>query len=181
MPYCIQGELSMRIDIGTCQIRPYGEDDAASMAAAANNRNIWRNMQDGFPHPFTLVDAQARIALTMNQVPQQTFAIAAEEQVIGGIGLELRHDVFRRSAEIGYWLGESHWGQGIATAAVRAMTKFAFEQFDLVRIDASVFEWNPASCRVLEKAGYVQEARLRKAVYKDGEIIDRLIYARLRE
>ena len=171
----------MRIDIGTCQIRPYRQDDARSMAAAANNRNIWRNMQDGFPHPFTLADAQARIALTANQVPQQTFAIASGEQVIGGIGLELRQDVFRRSAEIGYWLGESHWGQGIATAAVRAVTKFAFEQFDLVRIDASVFEWNPASCRVLEKAGYVQEARLRKAVYKDGETIDRLIYARLRD
>ncbi|MYE06597.1 MAG: GNAT family N-acetyltransferase, partial [Chloroflexi bacterium] len=111
----------------------------------------------------------------------QNFAIASTAQVIGGIGLRLRSDVFRRSAEIGYWLAEPFWGRGIATAALRALTKHAFEQFNLVRIDASVYEWNPASARVLEKAGYTFEARLARSIYKDGQIVDRLIYAKLRD
>lgn len=171
----------MRIEIGDWRIRSYRPDDAKSLAAAADNRKIWRNLNDSFPHPYTLGDARAWIAFTQQESPERNFAIASETEVIGGIGLKLRDDVFRRSAEIGYWLGESHWGRGIATAALLALTDYAFERFDLVRIDAGVFEWNPASCRVLEKAGYLQEARLRKSVSKDGEIIDRLIYARLRE
>lgn len=171
----------MRIDIGEWQIRSYRLEDAESLAAAADNRKIWRNMNEGFPNPYTLVDANGWIALTGQESPERNFAIASGTQVIGGIGLKLRDDVFRRSAEIGYWLGEPYWGRGIATAALSALTDYAFERFDLVRIDAGVFEWNPASCRVLEKAGYQREARLRKSVSKDGEIIDRLIYARLRE
>lgn len=171
----------MHIEIGEHQIRSFRPEDAASLAEAANNRRIWRNLNDYFPHPYTIEDARSWIARTQQESPEQNFAIASGSEVIGGIGLKLRDDVFRRSAEIGYWIGEPYWGRGIATAALRALTDDAFERLDLVRIDAGVFEWNPASCRVLEKAGYVQEARLRKSVSKDGQIIDRLIYARLRE
>lgn len=171
----------MRIDIGEWMIRSYQTEDAESLARSANNRSVWRNLNDYFPHPYTLEDAHGWIALTKQESPEQNFAIGDESQVIGGIGLKLRNDVFRRSAEIGYWLAEPHWGQGIATAALLALTDYAFERFDLVRIDAGVFEWNPASCRVLEKAGYEREARLRRSVFKDGLIIDRLIYARLRD
>ena len=84
------------------------------------------------------------------------------EEAIGGIGLRLGEDIFRRTAEIGYWLGEPFWGKGIATMAVAKMTDFAFSHFDLDRIQAEVFEWNPASSRVLEKAGYSLEGRLRR-------------------
>lgn len=87
----------------------------------------------------------------------------------------------RRSAEIGYWLGEPFWGRGIATAAVIAVTGYAFTRHDLVRLHAGVFEWNPASARVLEKAGYSLEGRLRKSVTKNGETIDQLLYATIRE
>ncbi|MDE2967877.1 MAG: GNAT family protein [Chloroflexota bacterium] len=171
----------MRIDIGEWQIRRFQPDDAQPLAEAADNRKIWRNMRDSFPHPYTLTDAQEWIALTMQESPAQNFAIASTAQVVGGIGLRLRSDVFRRSAEIGYWLAEPFWGRGIATAALRALTEHAFEQFNLVRIDASVYEWNPASARVLEKAGYTFEARLARSIYKDGQIVDRLIYAKLRD
>ena len=154
---------------------------AATLAAAADNRKIWRNMNEGFPNPYTLADANGWIALTRQESPERNFAIASGTEVIGGIGLKLRDDVFHRSAEIGYWLGEHFWGRGIATAALSALTDYAFVQFDLIRIDAGVFEWNPASCRVLEKAGYVREARLRKSVVKDGQVIDRFLYAKLRD
>jgi RimJ/RimL family protein N-acetyltransferase len=92
----------------------------------------------------------------------------------------LKDDVFRRSAEIGYWLGEEFWGRGIVTEALRAMTDYAFATWDLCRISAGVFEWNPGSMRVLEKAGYELEARCRSAVTRDGETIDELIYVILR-
>ena len=87
----------------------------------------------------------------------------------------------RRSAEIGYWLGEPFWGRGIATLAVRAVTAHAFDTHDLTRVFACVFEWNPASARVLEKAGYTREATLRKSVFKDGRTIDQFLYAIVRE
>ena len=168
-------------EIGDWRIRSYRPEDAAALAELADNRKISRNMHDTFPHPYTLADARGWIAHAMQESPERNFAIASATQVVGGIGLKLRDDVFRRSAEIGYWLGEPYWGRGIATAALRALTDYAFEQFDLVRIEAGVFEWNPASCRVLEKAGYEREARLRQAISKDGQVIDRFLYALVRE
>jgi len=99
---------------------------------------------------------------------------------VGSVGIELGTDVFRRSAEIGYWLGEPFWGRGIATEALRAMTEYAFAHFDICRLEAGVFGWNPASARVLEKAGYTLEGRARNAVVKDGRTTDRLLYGLVR-
>ncbi len=103
-----------------------------------------------------------------------------DRQAVGAIGLERNNDVYVRSAEIGYWVGEPFWGRGIATDAVRMMTDYGFSAFNLCRIYAGVFEWNPASSRVLEKAGYVCEGRLRKGVTKDGRTIDQWLYAIVR-
>jgi len=100
---------------------------------------------------------------------------------IGAIGLHLKKDVRRLTAELGYWLGEEFWGRGIATEAVRAVTAHVFARFDLVRLYAGVFEENHASMRVLEKAGYTREARLRKAVIKAGRTIDLFLYALVRD
>ena len=100
---------------------------------------------------------------------------------MGGVGLFLQADVERYSAEIGYWIGEAFWGRGLATAVVRAFTDYAFDAFDLCRIYANVFEWNPGSCRVLEKAGYVLEGRLRSSAVKDGFVLDGFLYAKVRE
>ena len=99
---------------------------------------------------------------------------------VGGTGLELGTDVFRRSAAVGYWLGQPFWGRGIATEALRAVTDYAFTTLDICRLEAGVFDWNPASARVLEKAGYVLEGRSRLAVTKAGRTGDRLLYALVR-
>jgi RimJ/RimL family protein N-acetyltransferase len=171
----------MQFDIDEWQIRSWQPGDEAALIRHANNRKIWLNLRDAFPHPYTEDDARAWVQLAMEQNPQVNFAIASYEEAIGGIGLRLQEDVFRRSAEIGYWLGEPYWGKGIATRAVRALTEYAFANFDLARIYGEVFEWNPASARVLEKAGYTCEGRLRKSVTKDGKTIDRLVYAIIRE
>ena len=169
----------MRIDIGEWQVRSYRVGDAPSLARYANNRNISRNLGDTFPYPYTLSDANDWISLVMQQQPEANFAIASRDELIGGIGLTLRDDIHRRSAEIGYWLGEPILGAGHRHGRIAALTDYAFANHDIVRLDAGVFEWNPASMRVLEKVGYVREGRLRKSITKDGRTIDEFLYARV--
>ena len=171
----------MELLLRQCVIRNWREQDISSLVLHANNRRIWRNLRDRFPHPYTIADAIDWIQQTTRATPETHFAIAAGGEAIGGTGLDLQTDVFRRSAEIGIWVAEPYWGRGIATEAVRAMTEFAFAHFDLCRVYAGVFEWNPASMRVLEKVGYTLEGRLRRSVTKDGRTIDRMLYAIVRE
>ncbi len=171
----------MQLDVGEWQIRSWRPEDEATIVKYANNRKVWINLRDRFPHPYTEQDARDWIQSATQQNPETHFVIASAQEAIGGIGLRLQEDVHRRSAEIGYWLGEPFWGQGVATRALCALTEYGFAHFDLVRIFATVFEWNPASARVLEKAGYQYEGRLRKSVTKDGKTIDQLLYALVRE
>jgi [ribosomal protein S5]-alanine N-acetyltransferase len=170
----------MQLELTRCTLRPWRVGDEASLVRHANNRSVSRNLRDRFPYPYTAADAQAWIAGATAELPPCNFAIVVEGAAVGGIGLERGEDVFRRSAEVGYWLGEPYWGRGIATEAVRAITEYAFTTFDLCRLHAHVFEWNPASMRVLEKAGYTLESRARRAVTKDGQTIDRLVFALVR-
>lgn len=169
----------MELELARCTLRPWRVGDESSLVANANNRRVWRNLSR-LPHPYTLTDADAWIARASVQSPPTDFAIVVDGAAVGGIGVELGREVFYRSAEVGYWLGEAYWGRGIATEALRAVTEYAFMTFDLCRLQAGVFEWNRASMRVLEKAGYTLEARHRKNVTKDGETIDRLLYALVR-
>ena len=169
--------MTMEIKLSRCVLREWESGDEKSLTKHANNRRIWRNLRDSFPHPYTLADARQWIEIANPTGPITNFAIIVDGAAIGGIGLMLKEDVFRRTAEIGYWLGEEFWGRGIVTEAVCAVTDYAFATFDLCRVYAGVFEWNPASIRVLEKAGYQFESRMRKSVTKDGQTIDELIYA----
>jgi RimJ/RimL family protein N-acetyltransferase len=169
----------MELELKTCVIRPWRAGDEASLVAHANNYNIWRNLRDRFPHPYTMEDAREWIRFTGEESPRTNFAIVVDGEAAGGIGLILNSDIY--SAEIGYWLGEAFWGRGVATEALRALTQWAFDNFDLGRIYASVMEWNPASMRVLEKAGYQLEARLRNAVIKQNQVMDEFIYSIVRD
>ncbi len=170
----------MELRLTRCTVRSWRPDDVEALARHANSRAIWRNLRDRFPHPYTRADAELWIRLAREADPETHFAIAVGGEAVGSIGFELQTDVAYRSAEIGYWLGEAYWGRGIATEALVAVTAYAFAHFDLCRLYAFVFEWNPASARVLEKAGYVCEGRLRKSVTKEGRTIDCFLYARVR-
>lgn len=167
----------MEILLEGCRIRSWKRSDETALVRQANNRHIWINLRDRFPHPYRRADARAWLAHVAGHRPETNFAIDVGGEAAGGIGFHLQEDVHRRSAEIGYWLGEPFWGKGIATQAVRALTAHAFRAHDLTRIFAFVFEWNPASARVLEKAGFVKEGRLRASVTKDGRTIDQFLYA----
>ncbi len=171
----------MNLKLKSCSVRPWRLDDAASLQRYANNRNIWINLRDIFPHPYTLENARFFLDLVARENPLTTCAIATESEAIGCIHLRLGMDVHRRTAELGYWLGEPFWGRGIMTESVSALTSEAFQRFDLVRIYAESFATNDASVRVLQKAGFTCEGRLRAHVFKDGKVLDALLYAKLRD
>jgi ribosomal-protein-alanine N-acetyltransferase len=160
-----------------CAVRSWRPDDLGSLVANADNRNIWLNLRDRFPHPYTRRAGREFIRLAMSQRPETMFAITADDEAVGGIGFTVLTDVERVSAEIGYWLGELYWGRGIVTEALAAITRYAIDTCGLTRVYALPFASNTASCRVLEKAGYTLEARLRRSAIKDGQIVDQLQYS----
>jgi len=161
----------------SCVIRPWEPTDVDSLVKYANNRNIWLNLRDRFPHPYTRSDAREFIRYARSLRPPTAFAIEVQGEAAGGIGFLLNGDVERVSAEIGYWLGEPFWGRGITTEALIAVTRHAITAHGLTRLYAVPFAWNVGSCRVLEKAGYTLEGRLRRSAIKNGEVVDQLQYA----
>ncbi len=167
----------MQLDAGPCALRPWHPADADSLVRHANNRKVWLNMRDGFPHPYTQSDALDWIARSRAARPVTSFAIVVSGNAVGGLGFELRTDIERYSAEIGYWLGEEFWGRGIATAALLAATVHALKAYKLNRIYALPFSENLASIRVLEKAGYRREGVMRRSAFKNGQFLDQAIYA----
>jgi ribosomal-protein-alanine N-acetyltransferase len=161
----------------TCEVRSWRASDLDSLVEHANNRKIWINVRDRFPHPYTRSAGRDWLRHVRKTAPETSFAIAVDGAAVGGIGFVLQSDVDRVSAEIGYWLGEAFWGRGIATEALIAITDYAIKTHGLTRVYALPFARNIASCRVVEKAGYVLEARLRRNAIKDGVITDSMQYA----
>ena len=171
----------MILPLETCVVRSWEAADVPSLVQHANNRKIWLNLRDRFPHPYTKADGQKFIRASRDMHPETFFAIAVDSRAVGGIGFVLQSDVDRMSAEVGYWLGEPFWGRGIATDALMAVTRHALDRHGVTRLFALPFAYNTASCRVLEKAGYVLEARLRRSAIKDGTIVDQFQYAFIRD
>ena len=162
------------------ELRPFTAADAPRLAILRNNPRILNNGYDKTPNPFTLAAAQEFIAAQQAKQTTDSFAIWHAGELVGGIGLTRLSDVFRRSAEVGYWLGEPYWGQGLATEAVAQLTEYAFSTFDIVRLVAGVFAGNPGSMRALEKNGYYLESIRRQAVVKQGELLDDYVWVKLK-
>jgi RimJ/RimL family protein N-acetyltransferase len=174
----VNNQERMELILKECTIRPWRMDDAESLAQHANNRKVSLRLRDRFPYPYTTHDAQTFLQEAVNAHPATNFCIEVNGAAVGGIGIRLGQDVNRETATLGYWLGEKFWGRGIMTEAVAALTDFCFENFRLRRISAEVFANNPVSACVLEKAGFVFEARLKNNVVKNGELLDSLLYAK---
>ena len=158
-------------------LRPLKYSDKEILAKLANNKKIWSNIRDMFPHPYQIEDAERFIDTIKKQDTQVTFAIEFEHQFAGLIGITLQQDVYRKSAEIGYWLGEKFWNRGVVTEALVAVRDHAMQTHSLTRVFAVPFERSKASCRVLEKAGFLLEGKLRRSALKDGKVVDQLMYA----
>jgi RimJ/RimL family protein N-acetyltransferase len=168
----------MQLKLKRSTIRPWRLNDAESLTKHANNCRVWLALRDAFPHPYTDDDGNKFLQNATTAQPTTDFCIEVDGAAVGGIGIHLGRDVHRRTAELGYWIAEELWGRGIVTEAVGAFSNFCFENFRLRRIYAEPFSNNPASARVLEKAGFFFEGRLKNNVIKDGQLLDSLLYAR---
>jgi [ribosomal protein S5]-alanine N-acetyltransferase len=161
------------------QLRPLEETDKTALAQLADNKNVWDNLRDIIPHPYTEQDAETFIRSTRLEDPRLTFAIAHRDELCGVIGLVPGADVHRRGAEIGYWIGEPFWGKGIATEAVHRITQYGFQELGLARIYTGVMAHNTGSIRVLGKNGYDFEGTFRKSIFKNGVLTDEHRFAKL--
>lgn len=162
-------------------IRHLVKDDIHEMARLANNKKIAINLRDAFPYPYTLEDAKRFFDMVEKMNPKTIFAIEYKGRYAGNIGLTRESDVYRNSAEIGYFLGEPFWNKGIMTKAVGIMTEYAFEKLGVLRVHTGVFSYNTASQKVLEKCGYSREGVFKNSITKDGKIYDEIRYARCKE
>jgi RimJ/RimL family protein N-acetyltransferase len=172
----------MQIPTERLTLRPWRPGDEDALVAAANHREVWLNLADYFPHPYTRADADAWIQrVQADRTGMPHLAIVAADEAVGGIGVRRLWDIARFTGGVGYWLSPRAWGRGYATEALRGLVDHVWRETDLQRLEAQVLEWNPASCRVLEKAGFSREARLRSAAFKDGRLVDTWLYSRIRE
>jgi [ribosomal protein S5]-alanine N-acetyltransferase len=170
----------MQIELSTCTIRLWRQEDAESLQRYANNQHISMHLRDRFPFPYEPEHARAFLSFATQQAEPTVWAIEVSGEAAGGIGLELHGDVERVSAEIGYWLAEPFWGRGIVTEAVRAVSAEAFRRHEIMRLFAVPFADNVASVRVLEKAGFVREGHMRQSAIKNGVVRDQLLFATYR-
>ena len=158
-------------------LRPYRDGDQADLIRHANNPNVAHHLRDLFPQPYTWAGADQWIRRAGKEQPALNLAICREDELIGGIGLMPGSDIHRASAEIGYWLGESFWGRGIATAAVVNLVHYAFTTFpELNRLFAYVDEEHLASQRVLKKAHFRREGHLLGGAIKHGKLRNQFLY-----
>ncbi|HIA11021.1 MAG TPA: N-acetyltransferase [Flavobacteriales bacterium] len=155
-------------------------EDQTAATALANNKNVSKNLRDRMPSPYTLQDAIEWIEFCKDQSPIYNFAIEYEGGYVGTISLDREEDVYRHTAEIGYWIGEPHWGKGIVAKAVTLITDYGFGHLNLTRIHTGIYEYNEASMRVLEKCGYKFEGIFEKNVYKDGAFYNEHRYSKIK-
>ena len=178
MPYLNIGNNKIKIEF---KLRPSTTDDINNLVKYANNWNIAKNMTDKFPFPYTESNGKAFIEFATKNYPIHIFAIEINNEAVGGIGIHPQDDIHKKNAELGYWLAEPFWGNKIISKAIKQAVDFAFETFEIDRIFARPFGTNIASQKVLEKNGFILEAKFEKILIKDGKLLDELIYAIKRE
>ncbi len=146
--------------------------DKEQLRAQANNKQVWNTLRDYMPFPYTEKDAIDFIQHTQKENPALSYGIRYNNTLCGVIGLVPEPDAHIKTTELGYWVGEAFWKKGIATTAVQCILKYAFEALEYKKIVAGVFEGNIASMKVLEKNNFTQEKILKKAVIKNGVVLD---------
>lgn len=163
-----------------CKLRRWSMNDAAALCNHADNFNIACNLRDGFPYPYTLNNAKDWLSRAIDNHTDWLLAITVNEEVAGSIGIIFNSDIFRKSADIGYWLAEEFWNRGIITECVETLVRHVFDTTDIIRVQAGILEHNKASMRVLEKAGFHLEAIHKKAIFKNDVIEDEYLYTILK-
>ncbi|HXP50563.1 MAG TPA: GNAT family protein [Bacteroidia bacterium] len=167
----------MQLTNGIITLRAFETADAENICLLANNKKISGNLRDVFPSPYSIEDAYRHVKNSTKD-PIQNFCISYQGKAVGSIGLFPQQDVYRYSAELGYWIGEPYWGKGLMVMAVNLIVPYGFEVLKMKRIYADVFSGNPNSMRVLEKCGFINEGTFKDSVFKDGKFLDSKRYAK---
>jgi len=162
-----------------CEIRSWKLSDAAHLAKAMNNKKVQNNLRDGIPFPYTVQDAEDYINAAINgdKDSRYSFAITLDDMAVGSIGVFRQGNIHFRTAEMGYYVAEAYWGQGIGTCAVKLTCDYIFKNTDIIRIFAEPFADNISSCSILEKSGFFCEGTLRKNAVKNGVVLDMKMYS----
>ena len=171
----------MKIVLKRCTLRPWTMDDVKSLARHANNPKIASNLRDVFPHPYLENDAIQYIELCARKDGSLKWAIEVNNEAAGSVALLPMTDIYRKNFELGYWLGEEHWGKGIITEVVAAVCQYAFEQTNIHRLYARVFSENTASAKILLHNGFVQCGHMHQSVFKMGVFHDELIFEKIKK
>lgn len=166
-----------------CKIRRWQMNDAKGMAAILSNKKITDNLRDGIPYPYTQENAKEYLdsILSADMNRDFSFAVIYDDKLAGSIRIYRQENVHYRTAELGYYLDEKLWGKGIMTCAVKQAVEYVFDNTDIVRIFSDVYDYNTASCRVLEKCGFECEGVLRCGAVKNGRMVDLKIYSIINE
>lgn len=161
-------------------LRRWRADDIEALLQHADDAAVVHGLSHRFPHPYTRADGEAFLCGRVVDFSQPVFAIEIDGQACGGI--DARPGVGERchGAEIGYWLGRSQWGRGVMTRVVGAFAPWAMQALALYRLQATVLDFNVASARVLLRNGFAEEGVQRCAVFKDGELHDLRVFAKVR-
>lgn len=164
------------------KLRKWQLADAADLVSLISNKNVLNNLRDGIPYPYTEKDGQEFISSMLSADEQEVFAFAitADDVLAGSIAVFRQQNIHRQTGELGYYIGEAFWGNGIMTEAVTQICEYVFKNSDIIRIYAEPFAYNVASCRVLEKAGFSLEGTLHSNAVKNGCVLDMKMYALLR-
>jgi RimJ/RimL family protein N-acetyltransferase len=162
-------------------LRAWRKTDARALARHANNINVWRWMSDGFAHPYTLENAEHWVTRGQIDFGGDNWAIAWDDEAVGGCGIVAQAGPLRCNAEVGWWLAEEHWGRGVGSRVARALVTRALDNAQITRVFAPIHDGNERSMAIARSAGMHLEAVQRRSAIKNGEVIDRHVYVRLRE
>jgi len=168
------------IEFENLKLRKLTYNDKFSLSKNANNYDIWLNLTDSFPHPYTLEDAEKFIEHCNDNSKNIHFCIDIENEVIGMISLYFQSKNRFKTGEVGYWLAQKFWGQGIMPKILKLFINYSFKNYDLERMEAIVYEWNKASMKVLEKNGFKLEGIAKNSAIKNNKLIDEYKFAILK-
>ncbi len=160
-------------------LRNWKNEDSRIIPKLANDKKIWDNLRDEFPFPFLESDAINFIKKVENNISIFSKAIEFNNSLVGCISLNINDDIRHFSGVLGYWIGREYWNKGIATSAIKQFTELVFSELKINRIYAKIFATNQNSIKVLKKCGFLKEGTFSKAVFKNGQFYNQVLYANI--
>jgi RimJ/RimL family protein N-acetyltransferase len=157
------------------------DQDLDALVNCLNDTEIYNNTLR-VPHPYTIVNAQEYVKGCMSQKgehqkPMKWQIRNKDGLIVGSIALHNQYGKGSHKDEIGYWIGKSYRNKGLMAEAINIFTAFVMENYGLIRLEATIFDFNVSSQKMIEKCNFRYEGTLKKAYFKDGKFIDGKLYA----